>query len=300
MKQETGPLIVVALGGNAISPPRGNLGFDLERLLIDRAAQELGEVALSGARLLVVHGNGPQVGRLLGEHENHAVDLDIRVAQTQGELGYLIAEALSRCIASDRTVAVNTRVLIDPNDPALSQPSKPVGAVLHARPEGVACARMPDGHGWRRLVASPRPTSVIEQPAIAALLATHHVIAGGGGGVPLGASDGERRPQAAVVDKDRVAALLAVSLDADKLVFVTDVPCVFDRFGQFDQQPIKQLAVDEARARLIEGVFAPGSMAPKIESAIQFVEATRRSAIITALGTLTVAIKTNGGTAIHP
>ena len=109
----------------------------------------------------------------------------------------------------------------------------PIGAVLQTRPDGVPCVRMPGGSGWRRVVASPRPIRVIEQSAIAALLSTHHVIAGGGGGVPLSVSDGTRRPQAAVVDKDWVAALLAISLHADKLLFVTDVPYVFDRFGKF-------------------------------------------------------------------
>jgi carbamate kinase len=270
------PLIVVALGGNAVSPPRGDLGLGVERMLIDRAAADLAEVARSGARLLVVHGNGPQVGRLLGTCDTDPVDLDIRVAQTQGELGYLLAEALSRYGGRDDTAAMMTRVLVDPNDPAFALPSKPIGAVLPVAPEGVPSVRMSDGSGWRRIVASPRPISVIEQSAIAALLSTHHVIAGGGGGVPLCGTDGARRPQAAVVDKDWVAALLAISLDAERLLFVTDVPCVFDRYGRFDRQPIKRLAVSDARARLTAGAFTPGSMAPKIESAVQFVEAAGR------------------------
>jgi carbamate kinase len=291
------PLIVVALGGNAISPPHGDLGFDVERRLIDRAAAELAPVSLDGARLLIVHGNGPQVGRLLGSHEPG--DLDIRVAQTQGELGYLISEALSRHIGADETVALATCVLVDPDDAAFARPSKPIGTVLPAPPDGVPSVQMQDGSGWRRVVASPRPIRVMEQAAIAALLPTHHVIAGGGGGVPLCASAGARHPRAAVVDKDWVAALLAISLDADKLLFVTDVPCVFDRFGRSGQQPIKELTVDQARTMLKDGVFTPGSMAPKVESAVQFVEATRRSATITALGTVALAVRQASGTTIR-
>jgi carbamate kinase len=283
-------LIVVALGGNAISPPHGDLGLDLERKLIDRAAAELAELASSGARLLVVHGNGPQVGRLLGAKESDTQYLDIRVAQTQGELGYLIAEALSRHLASDGIAAVITRVLVDPNDPAFTRPSKPVGAVLKAPPRDVPAVRMPDGSGWRRVVASPRPIAVIE----------HHVIAGGGGGVPLCSADGARRPQAAVVDKDWVAALLAISLGAEQLLFATDVPHAFDCYGRSDAQMIATMNVGEARRRLATGVFAAGSMAPKVESAAEFVAATGRPAKIAALGFLTEALRGTAGTTVYP
>jgi carbamate kinase len=139
---------------------------------------------------------------------------------------------------------------------------------------------------------------VIEQSAIAVLLSSHHVIAGGGGGIPLCVEVGERRPQAAVVDKDWVAALLAISLDADAMLFITDVPYVFDRFGHSDQQPMERLAVRDARAGLRDGSFAPGSMAPKVESAVQFVEATGRCAAIAALGTAVAALHGTAGTTV--
>ncbi len=300
MTEQRTPLIVVALGGNAISPPRGDLGFDLERKLIDRAAAELAELASSGARLLVVHGNGPQVGRFLGSAVTDLDCLDIRVAQTQGELGYLIAEALSRHLGNDSAVAVMTRVLVDPNDPAFARPSKPVGAVLERQPCRVPSIRMPDGAGWRRVVASPRPIAVIEEPALAVLLATNHVIAGGGGGVPLGVSDGSRLPRAAVVDKDWVAARLAIALNAEQLLFVTDVPYAFDRFGRSEQQPIATMTVDAARRRLAGGAFAPGSMAPKVESAVAFVESASRPVIITTLGSMIPALHGNCGTMVIP
>lgn len=293
-------MIAVALGGNAISPPRGDLGFDVERELIDRAAAELAQLARA-ARLLVVHGNGPQVGRLLGGNDSSdPANLDIRVAQTQGELGYLIAEALSRHLVAGAVVAVMTRVLVDPGDPAFAHPSKPIGPVLDVRPSTVASMRMVDGAGWRRVVASPRPLAVIEEAAIAGLLATHHVIAGGGGGVPLCTRGGTRLPCPAVIDKDFVAARLASSLGADQLIFVTDVSHAFDDFGHPDQRFIEHMTVGNAQAKLDAGVFAPGSMAPKIESAIQFVVATSRPATIAALGSLAASLRGASGTTVYP
>jgi len=294
------PLYVVALGGNAVSPPRGDLSFATERAAIDGAAAELVALARTGARLLVVHGNGPQVGRLLGAGGLGDPEcLDVHVAQTQGELGYLLAEALDARLGRDGAALV-TRVLVDERDPAFAHPTKPIGAVLPAAPAGVPAARVPDGSGWRRVVASPRPVRVLEQGAIAALLATHHVVAGGGGGVPLAGSGSSRRPRPAVVDKDWVAALLAGALSAERLVFVTDVSHAFERFGRADQREMHTLSVGEARAHLAAGTFAPGSMAPKVESAVEFVEATRRPAVITTIGSLERALRGATGTTIRP
>jgi len=295
------PLIVVALGGNAISPPHGDLSIGAERTVIAHAISELVLVASGGARLLVVHGNGPQVGRLLateglGDPEN----LDVHVAQTQGELGYLVAEELDAHLGGRAAVAVVTRVLVDAEDPAFAEPTKPVGAVLSERPQGVPAMRTPDGRGWRRVVASPRPIAVVEQEAIGVLLAAHHVIAGGGGGVTLAGSLALRHPQPAVVDKDWVAALLAIAFDARQLLFVTDVPVAFDRFGEAGQQPISMMTTDEALGRLAQGVFAPGSMAPKVQSAVQFVAACGRPAMITTIGSITAALRGEAGTRICP
>jgi carbamate kinase len=294
-------LLVVALGGNAISPPRGDLAIAEERAVIARAAAELAAVARGRTRLLVVHGNGPQVGRLLiapgiGDPES----IDVHVAQTQGELGYLLAEGLEAQLNGERCVAIVTRVLIDATDPAFAHPTKPVGAVLQSVPPGVPAVRVPDGTGWRRVVASPRPLSVVEEAAIAALLPTHHVVAGGGGGVALAASAAARHAQPAVIDKDWVAALLAVRFGAERLLFVTDVSHAFDRFGGPEQEAIHSMRIAEARRRLAEGVFAPGSMAPKVESALQFVEATGRTAVIATIGHVAAALAGSSGTTIRP
>jgi carbamate kinase len=295
------PLYVIALGGNAVAPPRGDLSFATERAAIEGAAAELAALARTGGRLLVVHGNGPQVGRLLAAGGlGDPGSLDVHVAQTQGELGYLLAEALDARLGHDACAALVTRVLVDEQDPAFAHPTKPIGAVLSAAPPGTPAARTPDGSGWRRVVASPRPVKVIEQAAIAALLTTHHVIAGGGGGVPLAGSSSSRRARPAVIDKDWVAALLAGALSAERLVFVTDVSHAFTRFGQADQREIHTMSLVEARAHLDAGTFAPGSMAPKVESAVAFVEATRRPAVITALGSLERALRGATGTTIGP
>lgn len=160
--------------------------------------------------------------------------------------------------------------------------------------------RTPDGAGWRRVVASPQPVAVVEQAAIQMLLASHHVVAGGGGGVALACSPSGRQPCPAVVDKDWVAALLAVSLSADQLLFVTDVPHAFDRFGASNQHAIRELTVAEARARLRDGTFAPGSMEPKIASAVTFVAATGRPAVITTRDAVDAAMRGTAGTLIRP
>lgn len=297
----TPPLTVIALGGNAISPPRGDLSLAAERVTVARAVTELVPIVRSGARLLIVHGNGPQVGRLLNSSVGDAEHLDVHVAQTQGELGYLLAQALDAALGDTASVALVTRALVDAGDPAFAVPTKPVGAVLAREPDGVPAVRVPDGSGWRRVVASPRPLAVIEQAAIASLLASHHVIAGGGGGIALVRSGNVYTAAPAVIDKDYVAALLAVAFDAALLLFVTDVAHAFDRFGdRAQQQPIARMSIAQARARLASGAFAPGSMAPKIESAMQFVVATKRPAVITTLGAVDAARRGTGGTTIFP
>ena len=297
----SGTLIVVALGGNAVSPPAGRLGLAEERRRIAWAAAELAVEARRGVRLLLVHGNGPQVGRLLAAPGLGDPDqLDVHVAQTQGELGYLLAAGLDLALGAACSVAVVTRVLIAREDPALAAPTKPVGMVLAERPQGVPAVRTPDGTGWRRVVASPRPTAVLEERAIATLLADHHVIAGGGGGVPLAGDAGSCAPVAAVVDKDWVASLLARRLGATALVFVTDVTHAFEDFGAPGARALARLTTAAARTQLGRGTFAPGSMAPKIEAAVEFVEASGRPAVIAPLGGLAPALHGEEGTWILP
>jgi carbamate kinase len=293
------PVLVIGVGGNALCPPRGDPSLAAERRMIARAADEIAPLAGAERRLLIVHGNGPQVGRLLaagGEVE----DLDLYVAQTQGELGYLLAEA---CEARNRGVpyaALVTRVLIDPADAAFRAPDKPVGAVLRTRPDGVAAAPTPDGLGWRRVVPSPRPMAVIEEAAIGALLASHNVVAGGGGGIPLAKAEAFRASSPAVVDKDWVASMLAIAFDAERLLFVTDVPSAFDRFGAAAQEPIAEMSATQAKVYMRRGVFAEGSMRPKVESVLAYVAAAGREAIITTIGAVEAGLQGRAGTLIRP
>lgn len=266
-------LLVIALGGNALSPPAGDQGYATERAATARAAHQLAALGAQGRRLLVVHGNGPQVGRLLGSGADTG-NLDIHVAQTQGELGYLLAEALEQESATP-TVALVTRALVDPADPAFEHPTKPIGPLLPTRPPGGPAMRL--NGGWRRTVASPRPLAVVEERAIATLLREQHVIAGGGGGIAI-----TRTAQGlgGVIDKDWVAARLAVALQAQALVFATDVAGVEDAHGSAQAQLRPRLSLAEARELLAAGVLGAGSMAPKVESAAAFVAATGRPALI--------------------
>jgi carbamate kinase len=292
------PLLVVALGGNAVSPPRGGLTLAVERDLIRRAAGELAALA-ADARLLIVHGNGPQVGRLLiAESAGDPADLDILVAQTQGELGYLLAEALETRLGTRCCAALITRAVVAADDPGFAHPTKPVGPVLARPPAAVPAMRLADGSGWRRVVASPRPTGVLELDIIRRLLADTHVVAGGGGGVALMQAGGRREPRPAVIDKDWTAALLATRLHADRLLYVTDVAYAYDDFGGAGQRPIATMTAAAARSRLAAGVFPPGCMGPKVASAIDFVVASGRPAVIAALGEVEAALRGRAGTTI--
>lgn len=272
-------LLVIALGGNALSPPAGDQGYATERAAATSAARQLAALGTGGHRLLIVHGNGPQVGRLLG-NETDTSNLDIHVAQTQGELGYLLAEALEQASGAP-TVALVTRALVDPADPAFDHPTKPIGPLLPTRPIGAAVQW---SGGWRRSVASPHPVAVVEERAIATLLREQHVIAGGGGGIALSRpSTGtaqDSRPQAGVIDKDRMAARLAIAFNAQMLVFATNVAGVEDAHATPQAQLRRRLTVAESRALLAAGVLGAGSMAPKVESAVAFVAATGRPAVI--------------------
>lgn len=274
------PLLVVALGGNALNPPAGDQGYAAERAAVATAAGHLAALARAGWRLLVVHGNGPQVGRLLGRGSDSG-NLDIHVAQTQGELGYLLAEALEQANGG-AAVALVTRVRVDPADSAFAQPSKPIGPLLGARPANGAAVQL--AGGWRRVVASPRPQAVIEEAAIATLLRTRHVIAGGGGGIALARTAGPAaegsRGMAGVIDKDWTAARLAIALDAQALVFATNVAGVEDAHGTPQARLHAQLGVARARELLAAGALGAGSMAPKVESAVDYVSASGRTAVI--------------------
>jgi carbamate kinase len=304
---------VVAFGGNALLPDPDDPGAK------DRNATEfataLAALMPDDSGLILVHGNGPQVGTALlraeaASREVPVDPLDVLVAETQGSIGYL----LSRCIGDafhslgrDVVVAtVVTQVVVDPADPAMGTPSKPVGP-FYERERGEALAAERDwalvdvpGRGLRRVVPSPPPIEVIEIDAISeAAAAGVLVIAGGGGGVPISRSDdGRTTGVEAVIDKDRTAALIGAAIDARGLVILTDVARVSTGFGTPDERPLPTLSIAEAQRHLDAGEFPPGSMGPKVESCITYARATGRAALITSVAALPEALEGRDGTRI--
>lgn len=316
MSQEP-PLTVVAFGGNALLAPDdlGTIGEQLERAR--EAADWLADLLVLGRRLVVVHGNGPQVGQVLIQMEEGATKvppgtLDVAVAETQGGMGYLLELALrNRLRREPQAPEVSTLlslVVVDGSDPGFTHPTKPVGpffprfrAEALAREHGWMIVE-DAGRGWRKVVPSPRPLEVVGLGAARELLGRGHVvIVAGGGGIPVvRRADGELVGVEAVIDKDYTAALVARELGADLLVVLTGVPQVMQDFGRPEARPLSVLPAAEARRLLDEGQFPPGSMGPKLEAALDFVAATGRRVLITDLAHLRRAMAGDAGTTIVP
>ena len=287
--------VVVALGGNALSPARGTGSVEELRASLDVTAGALADLVAAGTSLVLTHGNGPQVGRLLLQQELAAdqvppMPMDVCGALSQGQLGYLVAQALDNALRarrlSSRVLTLVTQVVVDGRDPAFRRPSKPVGPSYDrpvaqdiARTSGHVFAVQPDGR-WRRVVASPRPWRFVEQGPLLALVESGHVVvAAGGGGVPVVEHRGQLRGVEAVVDKDRTAALLTVAVGADALLVLTEVDAVQTGFGTPAAQPLSTLTVARARELLAAGEFPDGSMGPKVEACADVAAGGRRAAI---------------------
>jgi carbamate kinase len=308
-------LAVLALGGNALITT-DQVGTQREQLRnARRAAGAIVTLARSGFRVLVVHGNGPQVGRELLRNEESSTkipphSLDVCVAATQGTMGFLLAletaNALRRVQLKTPVSPVMTQVLINPEDAAFQNPTKPIGPFYNnwrakalMKTEGVHMVE-DAGRGWRRVVASPPPLEVLNLDSVEALLSAGHiVIAGGGGGVPVAVDPkGQLTGVEAVVDKDRTAAMLAGDLGAELLVLLTGVDQIYANFGRTDQSPLERVSVVELRALYEAGQFPPGSMGPKVESALEFVEDGGVQAIITSAAKFAAALADRAGTRI--
>jgi carbamate kinase len=299
-------LTVVALGGNALMRP-GERGTAAEQRANLRETCEALRPLLD-ADVVITHGNGPQVGNALVRQERAAdevppLPLYLAVAQTQAEIGALIESELAP-VAGRPVVCILTHVRVDAGDPAFDEPTKPIGSFYSEeqareleRDRGWAL-REDAGRGWRRVVPSPQPLEVVEVAAVKALLETGTIpVACGGGGIPTSSRNGRLSGIDAVIDKDRASALLAIELDADRLVILTDVDAVCRGWGTEGQEEVREL--DVASARMLLPELAAGSIAPKVEAGAAFAEATARRALVTSAAALADAVGGRAGTSIH-
>lgn len=309
--------IVVALGGNAILRSKDLSSYHEQFENVRRSCRQIVQLIAEGYQPIFTHGNGPQVGNLLIQNEAAAtlvpaVPLDVCGAETQGQIGYMIQQALANelgALGLRRPVAsVITQVLVDADDPAFATPTKPVGPFL---PREVAEPRMHDrgetwalidSRGWRKLVPSPQPVAVVEVDIIRALLdAGAVVIACGGGGVPvLRRPDGSLQGVDAVVDKDLAAARLAIEMRAARLLILTDVPGVAVDFGKPSERFLERLTLTEFEGLLVREAFSAGNMGPKVRAAYRFVHDSGGQATICDLDHAAAGLHGKAGTVIVP
>jgi carbamate kinase len=309
---------LIALGGNAMTGPGGSATPQDQDTAVAAAMEHVADLVAAGVDVVLTHGNGPQVGNLLVKNELAAavvppVPLDWCGAQTQGTIGFLIMDALDRALAQrgvHRLVStLVTRTRVDGADPGFARPTKPIGRYL---PADEAALLVEHGQiwedrgvrGWRRVVASPEPLEILDAPAIGVLSdAGYVVVAAGGGGIPVVRDDdGTLRGVEAVIDKDLAAALLARSLHVDVLVIATDVDHAILDYGTDRARPIGRITTSEMRAHAADGQFASGSMAPKVEAAVRFVEQGGTRSVITSLHRIGDAVRgsdTTVGTVIE-
>ncbi|HTZ47982.1 MAG TPA: carbamate kinase [Verrucomicrobiae bacterium] len=310
------PIAVVAIGGNSLKRAKETGKFEQQQAHAAETCRGIAAILRQGYRVVLTHGNGPQVGEALLRSElaqdvlpTH--NLDVCDAETEGSIGYLLQQTLDNVLQESgmpqKVVSIITQVLVDPNDPAFLRPDKPIGPFYEKeeaqqREERLGWKMIEDsGRGWRRVVASPHPQRIYELEAISACLdAGFVVIAAGGGGIPVVKREGHLKGSDAVIDKDRCSALLAIELGAELLVFSTGVTHVYLHFGKDNEKPLFRLSWDEARTYLRQGEFAAGSMRPKVEAALRFLDRGGRRAIITAPEFMASAVAGGAGTEIQP
>jgi carbamate kinase len=307
--------VVIAIGGNSLIKDAQHMSVPDQYAAVVETARHITDLLERRYRIVITHGNGPQVGFILlrSEHSRgilHQVPLDSIVADTQGALGYQIQQALQnefRRRGLKKSVAtVVTQTLVDRNDPAFSKPSKPIGQ-FYTREEAADRMRVEKwamvedaGRGWRRVVASPKPVCIIESEIVKHLVKDGYVvIAAGGGGIPVVADEtGNLRGAAAVIDKDLASAILAGAISADLLVVATAVERVCLNYGKTNEHALDLLTAAEATQYMAEGHFQPGSMLPKIQACLQFIEGGGREALITCPQALSAALAGKTGTRI--
>jgi carbamate kinase len=303
---------LIAVGGNALIRAGETGHVDGQRANARRTAGAIARIVATGYHVVVTHGNGPQVGAALLRSERagaHAYrqPLDVCVAETQGEIGYVLSQALIEALAAAgvRTDVVTAvcQVLVDPADPAFANPTKPIGPFMSQQTAEAARDRLgwhvvdDAARGWRRVVPSPEPIDVIEEHVIRTLFdAGVVVITAGGGGIPVVRRNGSLHGIEAVIDKDSVSSLLASRLHVEQLVISTDVDYVYLDYRQPGQRALGRVSAAELRGHYQAGQFPAGNMGPKILAALRFLERGGREAVITRDTQLARAIRGDGGT----
>lgn len=304
---------VIAFGGNALLRPQDHGTQEEQFTLAWKATRWLVEIIHRGYELAIVHGNGPQVGNIMIQVEEAITkippqSLDVAVAQTQGSMGYMLANQLRNRFNEEQLdkeiAAVLTEVVVDREDPAFENPTKPVGPYFTAYRANLLMQELgwqmveDAGRGWRKVVASPMPMRIIGSQLLKRLVANGAVlVAGGGGGIPVYQDvGGYLRGVEAVIDKDYVASILARELEADLFIVLTQVPMVAEHFGRPNQRWLRRLPLRHAKELQGAHQFPPGSMGPKIQAAIQFVEATGKEVLITDEDNLKRALEGRAGT----
>jgi carbamate kinase len=307
---------VVAIGGNSLIKDKYHQTVRDQYIAAGETCRHIAGMIKQGWDVAITHGNGPQVGFILrrseiARHELHEIPLDVAGADSQGAIGYALQQNLyndfARLGLQKQAVTVVTQTEVDPNDPAFQNPSKPIGSYMleaeaSRRRDHDGWLVMEDaGRGWRRVVPSPKPIRIVEEDAIKSLLDQGFVVISvGGGGIPVVRNtDGNLEGVAAVIDKDRASSLLATVIGADLFVISTAVEKVALRYGTPDQEWVDRMTLSEARGYLEEGShFAKGSMAPKIEAVVQFLERGGGEAIITDPENVERALAGDTGTRI--
>lgn len=311
------PLTIIALGGNAISPADSGGTFAEQMAAVERTAARVADVMKAGYKVVLTHGNGPQVGALLLQQEQGdppPQPLEVCGAMSQGQIGYMLAQQMQRQLETRwkhvPVAAIITQTIVDPEDPAFEDPTKPVGPYLdqvaadRLRTEGktVRKVRESGDRDFRRVVPSPEPIGIVEEVPVKRLIDQRDlVICGGGGGVPVARERGDIDGFDAVVDKDLLAQVVGHSLNAEYLLLLTDVDGVYRDYGNSGETHIEQATAAELRDLLEDGEFPPGSMGPKVEAACRFVEAEARrdrTAIIASLADARKALENDAGTHI--
>lgn len=305
--------LVIAIGGNSLIKDARHQSVSDQYAAVVETVRHITDLLERGYRVVITHGNGPQVGFILlrSEHSRgllHQVPLDSIVADTQGALGYQLQQALEnefRRRGLKKSVAtIVTQTLVDRSDSAFANPTKPIGE-FYTREQAEERMRIEQwtmvedsGRGWRRVVPSPRPVRIIEAEVVRHLVkAGYVVVAAGGGGIPVVAdTQGMLTGVPAVIDKDLASAVLATEIEADTLVISTAVEKVCLNFGSPEQRTLDAVTVSEARRYLAAGHFHPGSMRPKVEACLQFIEQGGREAVITRPEGLLVAVEGRTGT----